>query len=327
MKAGAETTVAAAEQPSDSNLPKQSFFEDPLTIRTILVSTDLSVASFRALKYAVPLAKRFGAKVHIIYVYNPDVPQLILLSEITRRLQHEAQTRALYSVSPNECHVRTGKPCHEITAVAEELDAGLVIIAKHGPRDFKRLTLGSTAEKLVHYSRCPVLVVPDGTKEPVKLESEGSVLRKILVPVDFSVCAKEAARYAAVFATRVGADLQLMHVIQPPDHVGSSEPNADSREMTHLVETALLQAEDKLDEMLNFLPLVNISAETEVAVGAPVSCLAERTAAPDIDLVITSTHGGGGGRHVLLGNVAEQLVRTARCPVLLVPSHCRQIPR
>ena len=75
--------------------------------------------------------------------------------------------------------------------------------------------------------------------------------------------------------------------------------------------------------MVNFLPLVGISAETEVAVGTPIEKLVEETARPDIDMVIISTHGYTGLRHVLLGSTAEQLVRLAHCPVLVVPSHRR----
>ena len=76
---------------------------------------------------------------------------------------------------------------------------------------------------------------------------------------------------------------------------------------------------------MNFLPLAGIDAETEVAVGIPAAVLAEASARPDIDMVITSTHGYTGLRHALLGSIAEQLVRTAKCPVLVAPSHCRPI--
>ncbi|MEO8951114.1 MAG: universal stress protein [Chthoniobacterales bacterium] len=79
-----------------------------------------------------------------------------------------------------------------------------------------------------------------------------------------------------------------------------------------------------MDEMVNFLPLVNISAETGVVVGLPVEKLAEETRHSDIDMVITSTHGSTGLRHVLVGSVAEHLMRSASCPVLVVPSHRKE---
>jgi universal stress protein A len=143
------------------------------------------------------------------------------------------------------------------------------------------------------------------------------------VPVDFSECAKEGAKYASVFATQVGADLLLLNVTSPPNYT-AADPNIVPPDWPQLLETARLAAADRLDEMVNFLPLVGISAETQVAVGTPIEELVSATARPDIDLVIISTHGYTGLRHVLLGSTAEQLVRLAHCPVLVVPSHGRQ---
>jgi nucleotide-binding universal stress UspA family protein len=217
-----------------------------------------------------------------------------------------------------------GKPFQEIIATAAELKADLIVIATHGQSGFKHLTLGSTTEKIIRHARCPVLAVREATRGPIKTAAEGIVLQKILVPIDFSKCAREGAKYASVFATAVGADLLLMHVIHPPDYMPVEGAMAGPH-WPQLIDTARLDAEDKLDEMVNFLPLVGISAETQVAIGAPVDKLVEETARPDIDMVITSTHGYTGLRHALLGSVAEQLVRTARCPVLVVPSHRREL--
>jgi nucleotide-binding universal stress UspA family protein len=89
--------------------------------------------------------------------------------------------------------------------------ADLIVIASHGHTGFKYLALGSTAEKTVRHAPCPVLVVREAARGPIKTASEGIILEKILVPVDFSECAKEGARYASVFGTRVGADLLLIN--------------------------------------------------------------------------------------------------------------------
>ena len=325
-----------------SNSPTQSLLEDPLKIRTMLVAIDFSDESFRALDFALPLAKRFGASVQLVYVYEGkprfswrvDTPELFsdpaieLFSdrEIAGRLREEVQRRFSIDLPEKNCHLRSGRPCPEICAAARKLNADLVVIATHGRTGLKHLTLGSTAEKVVRHAGCPVLVVREGTRRPIKTIAEGIVLLKILVPVDFSECASEGARYASVFATRVGANLLLMHVVQPPDYVMRGQFNRDA-DSSPLVTVARLDAADKLDELVNFLPLVGISAETEVDVGVPVERLAEETKRPDVDMVITSTHGYTGLRHGLIGSTAEQLVRLAHCPVLVVPSHCRQVPR
>jgi nucleotide-binding universal stress UspA family protein len=327
-----------SDQPSNS--PTRSFCEDPLNIQTMLVAVDFSDESFRALDFALPLAKRFGASVHLVYVYEGtprftsmvDVPELFsdpaveLFSdrEIAGRLRDEVHRRFLIDLPAKDCHFRSGRPCPEICAAAQKLNAGLVVIATHGRTGLEHLTLGSTAEKVVRHAGCPVLVVREGTSGPIKTTAGGIVLLKILVPVDFSECAREGARYASAFATRVGANLLLMHVVQPPDYMAREQFNRDV-EGSPLVTAARLDAEDKLEELVNFLPLIGISAETEVDVGVPVERLAEETKRPDVDMVITSTHGYTGLRHALIGSTAEQLVRRAHCPVLVVPSHCRQV--
>jgi nucleotide-binding universal stress UspA family protein len=313
-----------------SNLPTALFFEESLRIQTILVPIDLSEESYRALEFAIPLARRFGAAVHVVHVYQgarqlswiATTPVLWPDEEIARRLACQVERRGGARPKTKDCHVRLGKPFEEIIATARELKADLIVISSHGHSGFKHLAVGSTAEKTVRHSPCPVLVVRAATRGPVKSAREGIVLEKILVPVDFSECAKEGARYASAFASKVGADLLLMNVTHIADFT-ASDPNIVPPEGWELVETARLAAEDKLDELVNFLPLIGISAETEVAVGTPIEKLVARTKQPDVDMVITSTHGYTGLRHVLFGSTAEQLVRLAHCPVLVVPSHHR----
>lgn len=313
-----------------ANQPTASFFDNPLPIRTILVPIDLSEESYRALEFALPLAQRFGADVHVVHVYEgaqqlssiASAPVLFSDREIARRVAQEAQRRCGAGPNAANCHVRSGRPFREIVAAAEELKTDLIVIATHGHGGLKHLMLGSTAEKTVRYAACPVLVVREAARGPFKTATEGIVLEKILVPVDFSECAREGARYASAFATKVGADLLLMHVTHTADFT-ASDPNVIPPEGPELVESARLAAEDKLDEMVNFLPLTGISADTEVALGTPIEKLVERTKEPDVDMVIMSSHGHTGLRHVVLGSIAEQLVGQAHCPVLVVPSHRR----
>jgi nucleotide-binding universal stress UspA family protein len=330
MSTKTEKSPATSTFSEISNLPTASFFEDPLPIRTILVPIDLSDESYRALEFALPLAQRFGATVHVVHVYEgarqlssiATAPGLFSDGEIARRVSKEARRRGGGAPHPRNCHVRSGKPFREVVAAAEELKADLIVIATHGHGGLKHLMLGSTAEKTVRYARCPVLVVRQAARGPIKTAMEGIVLERILVPVDFSECAKEGARYASAFGTKVGADLLLMNVTHIADFT-ASDPNVVPPEGPELVESARLAAEDELDKMVNFLPLTGILADTEVALGTPIEMLVERTKKPDVDMVIMSSHGYTGLRHVVLGSIAEQLVRQAHCPVLVVPSHRR----
>lgn len=314
-----------------STQPTESFFEDPLLIQTILVPIDFSEEADRALEFALPLAQHFGAVVHTVHVFNEprplsslaSSPALLAESEISGRLAERLPDQLKLRSPKETCHVRSGKPHQEIIALAQAIKADLIVLATHGQGGLKQLMLGHTAEKIIRHAPCPVLVVRAASRGPFRTSAEGIVLEKILVPVDFSACAQEGARYASVFATRVGADLRLMHAVQLPDYVNAGGMVIEPQ-WPPLVETLCLEAEDKLDEIVNFLPLAGISAETEVVVGAPIEKIVEASARPEVDLLITATHGYTGLRHALLGSIAEAVVRRARCPVLVVPSHRRE---
>lgn len=322
--------VAKVDQSSPS--PTESFFEDPLRIHTILVASDLSEESYRAFEFAVPLAEHFGATVHAVHVYegaqqlsSPSTgPALRADREIRWRLGDEVQRRGGRRPGVKECHIRAGKAFQEIISAARELKADLIVVATHGYGGFQHLRLGSTTEKIVRHAPCPVLVVRQSTRGPIRTANQRIVLEKILVPIDFSECAKEGAKYGAVFASKVGADLQLLHVVNPPDYI-AAEGSMVGPAWPQLIQNEVLKAEDELDEVANFLPLVGISAETCVEVGPPAEKIIEASAQPDVDLIITSTHGYSGLRHALLGSVTEEVARRAKCPVLVVPSHRRSL--
>ena len=338
MKTSAKQSAVPSGSKQLARSPTQSFFADPLKIHTMLVAVDFSDASFQALEYALAFAGRFNACIHLVYVdekktrfaslvNTPELfsdPAIELFSdrEIAGRLKDEVQRRFSIDLPAKDCHFRTGKAFTEICATAQKLDADVIVIATHGRTGLKHLTLGSTAEQVIRHANCPVLVVRQ-MSEPINTKGEGIALQKILVPVDFSECAREGAKYASVFAVRTGASLLLMHVYYPPDYTAADVTSVPP-EWSQLVATARRNANDNLEKIVSALP-TGISVETEVAIGTPIEKLVEATARPDIDMVITSTHGYSGLRHSLIGSTAEQLVRLAHRPVLIIPSHCRQI--
>jgi len=141
-----------------------------IQIRKILVPTDFSRASLRALRCAVDFANRFDASLCLVHVVEPasfvthvgNVPPAGSDRETTNKLHHKLVMLArkevgpLTPVSPLVC---IGKPFHEIARIARTVDADLILIATHGRGGLKRAFLGSTAERVVRHAPCPVLVV------------------------------------------------------------------------------------------------------------------------------------------------------------------------
>jgi universal stress protein A len=135
----------------------------------LLVPTDFSDPSKKALDYAARFVEQFGARVSLIHIIEPVMspdfrtfPLALdedkMMESARQQLAHLARTHHL------EHHldtliVRAGNPFHEITEAALEIKADLIIISTHGYTGLRRALLGSTAERVVRYAKCPVMTV------------------------------------------------------------------------------------------------------------------------------------------------------------------------
>jgi nucleotide-binding universal stress UspA family protein len=145
-------------------------------------------------------------------------------------------------------------------------------------------------------------------------------LNTILVPSDFSECSDEAVRYGLELARRFDARLHLLHVVQDP----VTQPYAVdgfSVPLFEAVEDWRAQAEARLRAAVpeNDRPRVTVAS----IVATPFAEILDYAAAHNVDLIVMGTHGRGGVSHMLLGSIAERIVRRAPCPVLTVrrPQH------
>lgn len=131
----------------------------------------------------------------------------------------------------------------------------------------------------------------------------------ILVPTDFSATSDAALHYATQMALTLGARLYLMHVPgKTGEHFEASFP-------VGRFETT---AGERLSAILTKGELERLRPEYVLRVGTPAEEIVRYADVCDADLIIMGTHGRSGIAHALMGSVAEQVVRTARCPVLLV---------
>ncbi len=160
------------------------------------------------------------------------------------------------------------------------------------------------------------VVVQLGAKEAGLPGTSASPFRiqRILVPVDFSDCSRKALRYAIPFAQQFGASLTLLFVTQINYAVGEFGV-IDSPLMEGQVRAAAELALDKLlaEEIGGLVP-----ATKQTRIGRPASEIAAAAKDLDADLIIISTHGHTGLKHVFLGSVTENVARVAPCPVLVV---------
>ena len=142
---------------------------------------------------------------------------------------------------------------------------------------------------------------------------------RILVPTDFSDPADAAFDFAAALAQKLGASLDLLHVVEDPyftTGVFSAERWVPTP--AGMREELLTNAQEQLRARVNRLEQIGVQRTMKVYTGPAAKAITEYAAAHEIDLIVLGTHGRGGMAHLLLGSVAERVVRTAPCPVLTV---------
>ena len=148
----------------------------PFKLRKILVPTDFSACSKKALAYAVPYARQFGASIILLYVADfqgagseISSPGAVALEKravaSVKKELAELARREIPDAIKTETVVSSGQPFVEIVNLAAVLEVDLIIMATHGvtaPPDF---CLGSTAERITRYARCPVLIVRETERD------------------------------------------------------------------------------------------------------------------------------------------------------------------
>jgi nucleotide-binding universal stress UspA family protein len=291
-------------------------------LRRIVIPTDFSRPSLAAIPYARAVARHFGAELYLLHVVDSTqyaskslTLPLVSPAELNRPLLKRLKAVASKYEADGKIHVmkpREGRAYKEICAAARQAKVGLIVIATHGYTGLKRALLGSTAERVVQHSPCPVLVV----RHQAGGSDEGSArLRRILVPIDFSTCSQLAFDCSVTLARDFGAELRLVHVIDPHSYPFGDEYAA--LDTTRLIRSARNSAQRELREMA---AQAKVQYSVQGRTGSPAKEICS-AANKDVDLIVTSTHGRTGLGHVLIGSVAEHVIRYAPCPVLVLPCH------
>jgi nucleotide-binding universal stress UspA family protein len=308
-----------------------------LRIENILVPIDFSEMSIGAIATAKRLARRFGATVHLANIHESSYPAgflelgtpfafapLTYLEDTREAAEKRLNDLAEKHGITGTCVAEVGGPAFDgICKIARQTGTNLIVTPTHGRGGMKHILLGSTAERLVQHSPCPVLVTRERSKErPTRAKTSvagSGRIDTILVPVDFSHASLEGLKYAIQFARKVRAKIVVLSVI----HYGYAY-TADGYAMydlSPLEEAAHAAAAREMQLFVRRVRFGAVKLETAIEIGPPVQQICAFAEKRKADLIITPTHGYTGFQHVMIGSTAEQVVRRAPCPVLVVPSH------
>ena len=206
--------------------------------------------------------------------------------------------------------VGSGSAAHGLADVAEAEDAEMIVLGSSSRGARRRISPGSTGERLLHGATCPVAVAPQGMRE----EPADRPVQRLGVAFVDTAEAKEALRVASGLAERTGAGLRLFTVVAPRAEVFAPVTGRDAEEA--FLATLRENAQAALDEALASMP--KVPATGELLEGDTVDELAALDDR-EIDLLVCGSRGYGPVRRVLLGGVSSRLMRRAACPVVVVP--------
>lgn len=298
----------------------------------ILVPVDGSTFAEHALPYAVEIAARFSSRLELALVhvrYEPATADLGLREAIHEWERDHRHREADYLQRlANRLSVDLGRPVEHVMlagdvvpALEEEIGhrgVDLVVMTTHGRAGFERAWLGSVADSLVRHIDTPVLLIrplDDAQPEEPLVEP---CFRNILVALDGSERAERALLPVIALARAHESSLTLLRVVAP--RVAATSPF-----IPHAVQLTRAEVEDRsrvareyIDAKVEELRLRGLEATGEIAVDyhaahALLRLAHERAAS----LIAIGTHGRGPIRRLVLGSVADKIVRAAAVPVLV----------
>jgi nucleotide-binding universal stress UspA family protein len=295
-------------------------------IKTILVPVDFSDCSTAALEHAAWLAGKLGAAIHVLHCW--EMPSILggaaehayrgaMEGFADTSLAALAAKMHLQGIEAETFSVELGAPAKTIVEIARKAHHDLIVMGTHGRTGLDRAWLGSVAEKVVRCAPCPVLSLHGATGvRPV---------RKVLVPVDYSDGSARALQYATGLAERLGAALEVVHVWDRPSYVSTEvlvRTHADRpRSLGDLIrDNAEAEMAAFLANHLRHNEGTTVLPPHYLASGEPAATLVAELERGKHDLVVIGTHGRTGLKHLLLGSVADKLIRFSPVPVLTVPS-------
>jgi len=313
-------------------------------MHTIVVPLDGSELAAQVMPHVRTLAPLLDAHVHLLRVVPATPPgdseswaQVLISvygapeSEAARRDHHndvieelhqqaqaylDTQAQMLRSAGIEvTSEVRTGSPAETIVEVAAaHMPGALIAMATHGYSGLRRWALGSVADKVIHATDAPVLLVR-GQAQPVVQPP-----RRILTPLDGSGLSRQALPLASEIARAARAELILLRAVVPMIEAYIGAPVL-GRPLVENSETLNALHEYALDELK--AEATSLRAEvprvlTRAIIGYPAEVIIDEAREMDVDLIVMATHGYSGLRRWALGSVADKVLHATTTPLILV---------
>ncbi|MBW7834191.1 MAG: universal stress protein [Simplicispira suum] len=290
----------------------------PLT--RILAATDFSAHARHATERAALVSKDTAAPLDLFHVANlaplerlrqfmgstPGELERQVLDSAREKLHGLATAlEQRYGVAAGTQAV-TGALLAELTKEIDSLAAGLLVCGAKGESVIRHLVLGTTAQRVLSTTSCPVLVVKQAPHEPY---------RRLLVPVDFSPASLRAIRHARSIAPQ--AELVLLHAFEVPFEGKLRYASVDQNIITYYRIVVRQEASQKLQALCDQAGLSHTETHQIVLHGEPSLRIIEQEQEQDCDLIVMGKHGQSVLEELLLGSVTRYVLDESQGDILV----------
>ena len=282
----------------------------------LLLATDFSTRSDRALRRAALIADKSGAAITLLHVIDDDQPKYLIdrhHQAAAMLLEDAVKTIRQFDRVEADMNIMTGDVASSIVQVAEEIDAAMIVVGPYR-RKLKNIFIGTTAERTIERSDRPVLMangMPSGVYE------------RTFLALDLDDASRSAVRAARALGVIEGTVVTAMHAFEAPAAGMMRRAMEVPDAIDHYVAGEEAQARPKVEEFLAELdvrPELLLLRPIEAVPAQSILACAE---AENAELVVVGANRRRGAERLLLRSVATEILRQADCDVLVVPADSR----
>lgn len=282
-----------------------------MNLKRILVTTDFSSRSERALRRGGQLRRQLSAGLRLLHVVDGDQPAAVV-EQACRQAEAllRDQAQALAAEAAIDTVVKVGDPFDEIVQVAVAGGDDLIVMGAHRKSLLRDIFVGTTIERVVRTGRHPVLMVNREPKGPY---------RSVMVATDLSEASANALQAAKDLGLLEGPRISLLHVHEPLAKAMMIYANVERERIEEHIAREAWEARRQLERFVAELGLSELAYDARIEEGPTYGSIRQAIERDDPDLLVIGTRGLTGARRLLLGSVADAVLRGVACDVLAVP--------
>lgn len=286
-------------------------------MKRILVATDFSTRSDRAMRRATLIAKQRGAEIVVVHVVDDDLPAKLL--EVERRAAEDllfdlAQTVRTTDSVPCRSRVMVGEPFDAIAAAVEQDAAEAVVLGPHRRRSIRDMFTGTTAERAISRAVVPMLMANGVPSKPYE---------NVLIATDLSASSAAAARFAQRLGFLDMPETGIVHVIDAPAEglVSFAAPSSRKDQMEEEKARASAALADFVGRDLPWIGRHHV----RITLSSTAETILQAARDAGADLVVLGKEGRSTVDRIALGSVVSEVLKRADIDVLVVPRRLSEV--